>query len=200
MSNHFVCVLFNFFFVFTVRLSVYPLAPNPWDCTIKNLFSELRQSLIYHTGSYPTDTQLQQKNHHRVSQLFAQQPRSTISSDVPEGTGLTCYGERRYVRPTLYSTMQHFIISMMASITVAYIGTHSDESQLYKRSIHMASCIFISFGSLIAIMDGTSHEINPYLYTNSNQTKWFHSIYTNIVSRVLYSTMIVPITSMIVAA
>ena len=183
-----------------MRLSVYPLAPNPWDCTIKNLFSELRQSLIYHTGSYPTDTQLQQKNHHRVSQLFAQQPRSTISSDVPEGTGLTCYGERRYVRPTLYSTMQHFIISMMASITVAYIGTHSDESQLYKRSIHMASCIFISFGSLIAIMDGTSHEINPYLYTNSNQTKWFHSIYTNIVSRVLYSTMIVPITSMIVAA
>jgi hypothetical protein len=196
---------------FSVRLSIFPLASNPWDRTVKNLLYELRKALIHH--SYPTmsDAQGRQNHNNRVSPLLAQMPQLMISNSLSEGEETSYLGGRRYARPTMYTTIQHIVISLMASITVAYVGifpyvtasmsTHLDnEIQRYIRSIHIASCIFTAFGSLFAILDGTSHEINPYLYTNSNQTKWFSSIYTNIVSRVLYSTVIVPITSMIVAA
>ena len=191
-----------------VRLSIFPLGTNPWDRILKNLFHELRKFLIHH--SYPTvsDAQGQEKHIRRISQRPGQQPQSINFDALPVGEEASYDGGRRYVRPTMYAAMQHIVISLMASMTVAYLGifpsvttaTLSDNIYLYERSVHIASCIFTAFGSLIVILDGTSHEINPYLYTNSNQTKWFQSVCTNVISRVLYSTIIVPGTSMILAA
>lgn len=195
----------------TVRLSIVPLASNPWDRAVTNWFYDLRNTVIHHC--YPIMSDRQTPPDPRMSTPFVQPQQSIAQYDALAGgieKPINCVG-RRYERPNLYATMQQIVIALMASMTIAYIGfspqflgttmnQNSDNIQLYTKYTHVGSCLCTALGTVITILDGVSHEINPYLYTNPNKTIWFHTVSTKITIRVLYTTILVPIASMIIAA
>ena len=200
--------------IYIVRLSIFPLVSNPWDHTVRNLLTELRDALIRHSypihgssPSPPSQNNMRQSKHIIPSQ---QQQYGIVPDDDEEKMMMNAVG-RRYERPTIYATIQHMILSLLAGLAVAYIGvlpyttthaaaTNDMQQQRYTQSVHMATCILTVFGSLLTVLDGVSHEINPYLYTTCNKTVWFREVSAKIVNRVLYTTTIVPILSMIGAA
>jgi hypothetical protein len=116
---------------------------------------------------------------------------------------------QRCERPTMYAAMQHLVLSLIASVSVAYVGIFPYVASSYQdflpndllliiRSSHLTACILTCFGSLISVFDGISHEINPYLYVNPNQSQWFKTIWRKVSGQVLCTIVVVPIVSIVI--
>jgi hypothetical protein len=170
-----------------VRLSTFPLISNPWDNTLQLFLRQnLWKNLLYHSN--PLNTAAQNI-----------EPRKKQRDEIFVG--------RRLRRPTMYTTAQHIVLSLVASFLIAYIAVvplsinngNSNPLRLFVRSVHTASCILTMLGSLVSILDGASHEINPYLLLDpsSSKTNWYKNISSNVSTRVACTTLIVPIMSIL---
>jgi hypothetical protein len=108
---------------------------------------------------------------------------------------------RRFQRPTVYTTTQHIVLALVASVTVTYVvvfplsnlNVDNENEQSFLRSVHVTSSILTVLGSLLSILDGVSHEINPFVLLEPTNHKWYANLCHTIARNVIYTAVIVPI-------
>lgn len=166
----------------TARFSTFPLISNPWDVSFQQFLQKFWNSLL-----------LDIRGPEAV--VIAQQYQQT-----PPVQTVEAFVGRRFQRPTLYTMTQHIVLALVASMTVAYatvfplshLDVDDENERSFLRSVHLTSCILTLLGSLISILDGFSHEINPFVLLEPTNCDWYTNLCRALARNVICTAVIVP--------
>jgi hypothetical protein len=112
---------------------------------------------------------------------------------------------RRFQRPTVYATTQHIVLALIASVIVAYViifplsnvDVDDENGRLFLRSVHLTSSVLATLGSLLSVLDGVSHEINPFVLLEPTNHNWYINLCGTLVRNVIFTAVVVPIFSIL---